>query len=318
MTPLLTLIWYGTTTYTETMIEITLTANDANRRFDRFLQAHLSQASKSLVHKLLRKKRIKLNGARAQGNEITAIGDKVTLYLASETYESFIAKPQSAPLKNWGDIDIVYEDNNVLLVNKPAGLLVHSNSPAPQDTLLGRVAYYLQGNQAAPCNRLDRNTSGLVVFGKNVPALQALNAAFANRQVDKVYIALIHGRLEGSGVLKGYLQKDGEANRSYIQDTHDESGQYVHTEYESLTAGDDYSLLKVKIFTGRSHQIRAQFAALGYPLAGDKKYGGKAVSFRRGQMLHCMSLKFTNLDQGALAYLSGKEWQAPVPSEFNR
>ena len=199
-------------------------------RFDRFLHAHLNNASKSLVHKLLRKKRIKLNGARALGSELTTLGDKVTFYLSQETYESF-TKQEIKALKNWGIVDVIYEDDNVLIVNKPAGLLTHSSSPSPQDTLLDRVAYYLQGNHAAACNRLDRNTSGLVVFGKNVPALQALNSAFAERRVDKTYLAIVHGKLEGQAKLEGYIQKDGTANQSYVSDKPDDDAQYVHTEY---------------------------------------------------------------------------------------
>jgi len=297
------------------MIEITLSANDVNRRFDRFLHAHLNRAPKSLVHKLLRKKRIKLNGARAQGSEITNLGDKVTFYLSQETYESF-TKKETKVLKNWGAIDVIYEDDNVLIVNKPTGLLTHSSSPSPQDTLLDRVAYYLEGSQVAACNRLDRNTSGLVVFGKNVPALQALNSAFAGRNVGKTYLALVHGKLEGQAELKGYIRKDEAANQSYISDTPDDDAQYIHTEYVSCEAGETFSLLQVKIHTGRSHQIRAQFAALGHPLIGDTKYGGKTVAGRRGQMLHCLSIGFLDVG-GALEYLSGKAWQAPVPDDFN-
>ena len=289
-----------------------MTANDANRRFDRFLQAHLSQASKSLLHKLLRKKRIKLNGARAHGNEITSEGDKVTLYLSQETYDSFSQKEHKT-LVDWGTIDIVYEDDNILLVNKQAGLLTHSDSSEPQDTLQERVAYYLQSYQAAPCNRLDRNTSGLVVFGKNVPALQSLNAAFAERCVEKIYLALVHGRLEDKGELKGYLQRDSEAMRSHISDK--EEGQFVHTEYEACKTSDEFSLLRVKIHTGRSHQIRAQFAALGHPLVGDVKYGGKAISGKRGQFLHCLSLNFLDLS-APLSYLSQKELKTHIPEEF--
>jgi len=299
------------------MIEITLTANDVNRRFDRFLLAHLSRAPKSLIHKLLRKKRIKLNGARAMGNEITALGDKVTLYLSQETYENFIDSQETKLLKNWGSIDIIYEDDHVLLVNKPAGLLTHASSPNPQDTLLDRVAYYIQSTDAAACNRLDRNTSGLVVFGKNVPALQALNSAFAGRKVDKTYLTLVHGKLEGQAGLKGYIYKDESANQSFILDVPGNDAQYVHTEYVSCKACEDFSLLRVKIHTGRSHQIRAQFAALGHPLIGDVKYGGKAFKRRRGQMLHCLSIGFLKV-KGPLDYLSGREWHAPVPDEFNK
>jgi len=308
------------------MIEIVLTANQANRRFDRFLAAYFSCAPKSLVHKWLRKKRIKLNGRRAQGNEITAEGDSVIFYLAPETIDGFIKKRQ-AP-HDWGPVDIIYEDENILLANKPAGLLTHSDTSGSQDTMVGRLIYYLYGNNSdfvpALCNRLDRNTSGLVVCGKNMAALQALNAIFAARLVDKTYLAIVHGQLEADGELRGYLCKD-EKNRSahIIADRKTQSidaeRPKLHTAYESLACGKDFSLLRIKLYTGRFHQIRAHFAALGYPLAGDVKYGGKAIGYGRGQMLHCSSLRFLNLESaaGPLAYLSGHKYQAPIPKDFS-
>jgi len=300
------------------MVEITLTPNQANRRFDRFLQSYFSKAPGSLIHKLLRKKRIKLNGNRAYGNEITAVGDRVIFYLSSETMQNFMAEA-SPPPQNWGPVDIIYEDENILLVNKPAGLLTHSDIPGSQDTLVDRLAYYLHQKTDFPpsvCNRLDRNTSGLVACGKNMAALQALNLIFAERKVDKTYLAVVCGKMGGKGLLKGYLYKDEKANQSYIFDEPQENAVAVHTEYECISSSDDFSVVRIKLHTGKSHQIRAHFAALGHPLAGDVKYGGKPIGSKRGQMLHCLSLCFLAIDTEPLTYLSGQEWQAVMPEAF--
>ena len=297
------------------MVEIILTQNQAGRRFDRFLYTYLSRAPKSLVHKLLRKKRIKLNGKRALGNETTNIGDKVTLYLSPETLEGFMPKQNLTP-RDYGPVDIIYEDDNILLVNKPAGLLTHSNTAAPQDNLISRLAYYLRSDssQLAVCNRLDRNTSGLVACGKNIQGIQALNEIFANRKVDKTYLALVCGRLTGKGDLRGYLRKDEKANRSFIVDKFEDNAVTVHTEYESLKSRGGFSLIKVRLHTGRPHQIRAHFADLGHPLVGDVKYGSlEQIEGIRGQMLHCLSLKFLEQEAGPFKYLEGQEWQAPLP-----
>ena len=309
------------------MREIILTQNQAGRRFDRFLFSYLVNAPHSLVYKLLRTKRIKLNGRRAAGNELTAIGDKVAFYLSPETLQGFIAA-EDAPLSgNWGPVDIIYEDEHILLVNKPAELLTHSDKAGGQDTLVDRLAYYLQteglpsaGGLFKPsvCNRLDRNTSGLVACGKNMAAVQALNAVFAARKVEKTYLAIVCGQLEGRGDLRGRLSKDEKTNRSYVS----ESGMAAHTEYECVKVGaglsgsEKFSLLKLKLHTGRHHQIRAHLSDIGHPLAGDVKYGGVQLAGDPYQlMLHCLSLKFLK-HESVPVYLAGKEWQAPVPDKF--
>jgi len=302
------------------MIEITLTPNQANRRLDRFLLAYLGRAPQSLIYKLLRKKRIKLNGRRAHGNEITAQGDLVTLYLAPETLQQFLTEAAPPP-RDWGPVNIIYEDENIILADKPAGLLTHSDTSGSQDTLIDRLAYYLHDKTdftPVACNRLDRNTSGLVACGKNMAAIQTLNTIFADRQVDKTYLAVVCGRMEGKGTLKGYLYKDEKANRSYIFDKPRENAVMVHTEYECRSSGNNFSLLRIKLHTGKSHQIRAHFAALGHPLAGDTKYGGKAIGHRRGQMLHASSLKFLDGVPKPLEYLSGQQWEAHLPKDFSQ
>ncbi|MCL2399318.1 MAG: RluA family pseudouridine synthase [Defluviitaleaceae bacterium] len=302
------------------MVEIVLTSNQANRRFDRFLCDYLKLAPKSLIYKLLRKKRIKLNGKRAEGSEITAIGDQVIFYLASETLQGFMKEAKPKPKHVAEPPDIIHEDDNILLVNKPAGLLTHSDTANSQDTLVDRLSYYLYDEdddfRPSVCNRLDRNTSGLVVSGKNMASIQALNSIFASRQVEKIYLAVVCGRLENAGVLKGYMIKDEKANQSYILPQQQEGAVFIHTEYSTLSATDNFSLIRVQIHTGKSHQIRLHFSTLGHPLAGDIKYGGKRLENHRGQLLHCYSLKFSNLKSGYLSYLSNRQWKASLPKIY--
>ena len=292
-----------------------MTKNHVGRRFDKFLCSYFALAPKQVVYKLLRKKRIKLNGCRANGDEITALGDKVMFYLSQETFDSF-----RKPLKNAENMSvldkeaIVYEDEYILLINKPVGLLTHPSKP-DEDSLSGRVARYLnlQGDDfSALCNRLDRNTSGLVACGKDMAAVQALNAIFAKRQIIKTYIAVVCGRLQGVGHLRGYIHKDIAANRSYIS----KNGKTpVHTEYATLSTGLEFSTVKIILHTGKSHQIRAHFESIGHPLAGDKKYGGKPYKGSLGQMLHCSSFCFLQTD-GILGYLSKQTFTTPTPPLF--
>jgi len=279
-----------------------LTKNQAGRRFDRFLLAHLNRAPQSVVYKLLRKKRIKLNGKRAQGSEITAAGDTVTLYLSPETLQSFIE--ERTPPSKRPPLDIIYEDEDILLANKPAGLLSHSDS-ANQDTLQDRLAYYANG--AAICNRLDRNTSGIVICGKNTAALQSLNKQLAERKIDKTYLAIVHGRPKKTHAdLHAYLYRSENEKRSHITDRPREDAAEIHTEYEALEFYTDFTLLRVKIHTGRHHQIRAHLAAIGHPIAGDTKYGGKPTRHRRGQLLHCQAVGVTDR----------LTFTAPLPEDF--
>lgn len=334
------------------MRELVLTQADANRRLDKFLAQYLNKAPRSFLYKMLRKKRIKLNGGRAEGDEITAEGDRIAFYIAPETLDGFMcerALPDVSAMP-----DIVYEDEHLLMLNKPPGLLTHPGGkpdaskvqcsinsgsmgeydpPSVQaDTLIARALYYLSqtgsydnSRQAtftpALCNRLDRNTSGLVVCGKTLASVQTFNRLFSGRGMDKQYLAVVHGVCRGQGVLTGYYHKDTRSNTvSIITSPLSENSAEVITAYEAVCQTSSrihaYTLLRIKPVTGRSHQIRAHMASIGHPLAGDIKYGGQATPYAPAQLLHCQRMTLAQAE--GLPYPKGHGWQAKPPESFLR
>ncbi|MCL2216132.1 MAG: RluA family pseudouridine synthase [Defluviitaleaceae bacterium] len=307
---------------------VEITAENAGRRLDKFLFAYFNNVPHSFIYKMLRKKRIKLNGGRAMGNELLQAGDELRFYLSPETIESS-RKPRifdpAPPLT-----DIIFEDENLLVVNKPAGLPSQGGMkerPARADHLLARILYYLQEKGGrfedftpAICNRLDVNTSGLVICGKTLHALQTINAAFANREVDKEYTAIVHGVMGSPGdskTLEGFYHKDPHSNIATIFDEiacvpkGGATGTLAITSYTVLATAKDYTLLSVKPITGRSHQIRAHLASIGHPLAGDKKYGGKPTPYAPAQLLHCRRMEAADLPYAA-------SWEAPLPQGLQK
>jgi len=303
------------------MKEITITTNTKNQRLDKFLGKYLNDAPKSFIYKMLRKKNIKLNGKKAIGSEILCENDIVHIYMADETLDKFRSAKNVNHLA--GDIDIIYEDINILIVNKPRGILTQPDSADQRDTLLGRTLNYLHKKgeydiskesvfTPSFCNRLDRNTTGIVLFGKNLNALQQLNKAMSDGVTEKYYSAIVVGEVKSGGVLKGLLTKDEKANKVTISQDGDKE---VVTEYEPLIAGNGYSLLKVKLVTGRSHQIRAHLGGIGHPILGDRKYGDKTLDAPKFQMLHSASICFTTLT-GELEYLNGTLFTAEAPNDF--
>ncbi|MCL2188999.1 MAG: RluA family pseudouridine synthase [Defluviitaleaceae bacterium] len=287
---------------------------EANRRLDRFLFAYLREAPHPLLYKLLRKKRIKLNGARAEGAEMLQAGDYLDLYLAPSTLDelrgTYAPPPVAAPLT-----DIIYENAEILVVNKPAGLVAHGGD----DSLLARVLWYLYEAGAydpsaaytpALCNRLDTNTSGLTLCGKTLHALQKYTALFANDGVEKSYLAIAQGELHGEATLEGVYKKDERTNKAKITPIiGGESEKRAVTHYKSLAVAGGFTLLRVRPITGRSHQIRAHLASIGFPLAGDKKYGGKSTPYAPAQLLHAYKLSIKNHAQC---------WTAPPPQGMIR
>jgi len=292
----------------------------------------LNTAPKSLVYKLLRKKKIKLNGKRAEGNELLREGDVIRIYLGSDTLEGMAAEKELPRVPN--ELNIIFEDENILACSKPAGLLSHGQNKN-EDSLISRIWLYLNkkgeydtGKNSdftpALCNRLDRNTSGLVLCGKNLPALQELNRIMAENRGDKLYLALVEGRLDASGVLEGYHIKNPKTNEARITQKAEIGGKPVCTEYEPLTFLSGCTLLRIKLISGKSHQIRAHMQSIGHPLAGDPKYQDKRINamFKekyglKSQLLHSERFVFTE-PEGVLAYLKGKELTAPLNGIFEK
>ena len=323
------------------MQELHVAARDAGQRFDKFLARYMGGAPKSFFYKMLRKKNIVLNGKKAEGNEKLKEGDVIRLFLSDETIAGFrtmpqAAKPEPVPeaLSASFAASIVYEDANLLAVNKPEGVLSQKAKPTDSSLVEALVDYLYRKKEVTAeslalyrpsvCNRLDRNTSGLVLAGKTLPALQVLSDVLKDRSVRKEYLCIVAGRLEKPVSLEGYLIKDEAANQVHIHKQPVEGGAYIRTDYTPLAAGKEATLLLVHLITGRSHQIRAHLASIGHPIVGDSKYGKPSVNREmqkrfgvRSQLLHAAIVTFPALE-GDFAYLSGKVLVAEPPKTFLR
>ena len=308
------------------MRELVVSEKDAGRRLNKYLSGYLRAASSPTIYKLLRNKTVKLNQKRAEGNEILSEGDTLTLYLSEETLAAFTEKREGK--KTQGALEIVFENENLLILNKPAGLPSHGGITGKDDSLMARVFNYLQpkGEVFTPalCNRLDVNTSGLVTCGKTFAGAKTLNALFADRKIEKEYFAVVQGVLRGQGTLEGFYQKDKTTNKTRITNS-PEGAECVKvtTEFKSVKSNRTHTLVRVTPVTGRSHQIRAHLAYIGHPLAGDVKYGGKRTAYAPAQLLHCGSLSvngFEALDDKSKSVFSDSNenfiyaWRA-IPSE---
>lgn len=316
------------------MQEITVSARDAGQRLDKFLGKYLPEAPRSFCYKMLRKKNITLNGKKASGSEKLEEQDRITLFLSQETIGKFRGENQQEI--SHGKLDIVYEDEELLVVNKPLGML--SQKAGKEDvSLVEHIQAYLSekdrsalenGFRPGICNRLDRNTTGLVVAGKTVRSLQYMNRLFKERALEKYYLCMVKGKVSQRIQASGYLTKDGRHNQVRIEPAWKEGAAEIETAYEPLGhtvwQGECYTLLKVHLITGKSHQIRAHLQSMGHPIAGDAKYGERSLyhTFQqafgvRYQLLHAWQLRL-----GAAAYLPeryhGMCLQAPVPETFQR
>ena len=311
------------------MQEFIIQKEEAGQTVMKYLARLLPEASMGLLRKSMRKKNIVLNGKKIEGREKIAAGDSVKVWFSDETIEKFRKNKEESPKRDYPDFEawVLYEDENIVILNKPAGLLSQgdtSGAPSLNEALL---AARESGGSVKPsiCHRLDRNTSGLVVAGKTVRGLQEMNALIKARALTKVYQALIYGKTPPSGILKGYLIKDHERNQVRYTACAEPGALPIETHYETLVTttaqGCTFSLVRVRLVTGRSHQIRLHFSSIGHPLLGDRKYGSReslaaseALHIRR-QLLHAASLTFPVLTDD-FAYLSGKTFTAPLPADF--
>ena len=301
---------------------VTVTKNDAGQRLDKFLTKTYRNLPMSLLYKAIRKKDIRLNGKRCEAADRLKEGDQVYLFLPDDALE--IAPPTYEFMHASKQLDIVYEDEHVLLLNKKAGLLVHPDNHEFADTLIFRVQRYLyekgeynpadeQSFAPALVNRIDRNTSGIVIAAKTAAALRILNDKLKNREIQKYYLCIVHGKMpKAEDTLEAFLEKNESQNRVYISDTQKQGARTIRTRYKVLEEQNGYSLLEIHLLTGRTHQIRAHLASIGHPLLGDGKYGTNALNKGTGfnkQALCSYRLQFDfTSDAEELNYLNGKEF----------
>ena len=320
------------------MREVTIGPNEGGQRFDKYLKKYLKEAGSGFLYKMLRKKNITLNGHKADGSEKLNAGDRVCFFLSEETLDKFrgtVSPVSTIRKEELLSIPVLYEDSQVLLADKPAGLL--TQKAQAQDYSLNEwlTDYLLAGGKLkeeelstfrpSVCNRLDRNTSGLVICGKTLAGSQKMSELIRDRNLHKFYRLFVVGKPPAEGLAESWLLREENSNqvRIYEKKPADSRAVPVRTGWRLLEAYEDCSCLEVELFTGKTHQIRAQMAALGFPLIGDARYGNEVVNryFRkagvRSQLLHAFRLEFPPLD-GLFSSLSERSVVAPEPESFLR
>jgi len=306
------------------MREFKINQNDAGQRLDRFTVKVVPLLPSSLAQKYIRIKRIKVNGKGSKRDYKLAIDDIVQMYVNDEFFE--IPNEENIYLKiSDPALDIVYEDDNIMLINKPVGVLCHSDSGYDYSSIIARAQAYLQKsgewrprdeNSFTPalCNRIDRNTSGIVIATKNAESLRIINEKFKTHEIDRYYLAIVHGIPKPPNAkLEGYIFKDAVKNRVYVSKHSKPGSKSAIMEYSTIASSDKLSLLECQLITGRTHQIRAQLADIGHPILGDGKYGDGRLDrpYNETKQALC-SYKITfnfKTDAGMLSYLNGKSFQ---------
>lgn len=299
------------------MKSITISNKDAGQRVDRFIQKTFDSLPRSLMFKEIRKKNIKVNKKRCTPEQVLKEGDVLDLYLNDNALN--IKEKHYDFLKASTDLDIIYEDDNIILINKKVGVLCHPDGRDYIDNIVARLKRYLyekgewdvESSSFTPslANRIDRNTGGIVIGAKNSQALKTVNDKIKSREIEKYYLTVVHGKMpRKSEILTAYLKKNEKTNTVRVTDNKVDGGKQIITEYTVLDYYDDASLLEVKLHTGRTHQIRAHLAHIGHPLYGDGKYGIDKGRYR--QALYSYKLKFSFKDENPLSYLNNKEFQS--------
>ena len=341
------------------MQEFKIGPNEAGQRLDKFLHKYLKEAGSGFLFKMLRKKNITLNKKKADGKEMLQTGDLVQFFFSDETFEKFRGASIGNSSGDKGDkhtkddkvfsqyqkayetlknIEIIYENQHVLFLNKPAGILSQKSAPTDlsvNEWLIGYLlatkaltAEQMETYKPSICNRLDRNTSGLIICGKSFLGSQQMNKLIKDRKVKKYYRTFVKGEVSKAEHIKGYLRKDESTNivtlKETIKETEKEQYAAIETAYEPISHKRDYTYLEVELITGKTHQIRAHLSSIGHPLLGDGKYGDrnwnqkyKAMQIPNWQLLHSYRIEFPEMD-GELADLSEKSFVAWEPAIYEK
>lgn len=306
------------------MKEFVIKKNDAGQRLDKYITKSFPLIPQSLMYKYIRNKRIKVNGKKSEISYKLCVDDVISMYINDEFFEP--VKPKYDFLSAGKSLKVVYEDANIILIDKPAGILSHPDEGNYTDTAITRVKRYLYEKgeynpdnemSFAPAlvNRIDRNTCGIIIGAKNAESLRILNEKLKNRELHKYYLCVAIGKLKNrEGIIKGYLEKNEKQNRVYISEKSNDKTKAIATKYNVLDYKAGLSLVEVELLTGRTHQIRASFSHLGNPLLGDGKYGTNAQNKQFGgykkQFLYSYKLAFDfENDAGILNYLNGKSFE---------
>lgn len=329
------------------MQSVIIGSNQTGQRLDKFLHKYLPQAGTGFLYKMLRKKNITLNGKKAEGSELLAQGDQVCFFFSPETFAKFAGQSGDICLVDrmlseyrtayhgLKDINVVYEDEHILILDKPAGILTQKAAPGDLSLNEWMIGYLLSKNpdfekalsdfRPSVCNRLDRNTSGLVLCGKTLPGLQYLSRCIKDRSIRKFYRTICLGQLREESLVRGYLVKDQKKNKVRVETGENgmEIGAYIETAYKPIRAGESFTLLEVELITGKSHQIRAHLASIGHPLIGDFKYGDRRINRiiqdqygLQHQLLHAFQVIFPESSEPVGRAVSGKSFTADCPGFF--